>query len=858
MIITKNQTSIYRTRRHRAARRRAMRHCDRKHRTVNIVVRSFFILFILFALIWFAACSQTPSGQEDGPVELSLRQRVSGTISRPGEVDWYHIRAVEANSILKVNCSSNTYRSDEELLVTVYQMNGDGSWVRLLAEHAPEGSEVPPDITMNISIDTPKNIYISVRDLMDDESSNNPYYLTIDYAQGPEGNENFSQATPLAVDDPQSCQIDCIGSIGDIDCYRFTATEDGVYAIRVDFSPFSDGTPVELSLDLYDSQGNLTESLRHGQGNAYHLLACLGAGDYYVLIKDYGMDDFDSASTYQICLETGAADEQGVNDTRPGASPMEYDNASLTFSAHGSIDYMEDQDWYGFSLKDIPAKGCKVLAISFDDEGQGLPFTYQLALEVASGDEGGNDAGDGDGAQDGVSGASGGRVLLSHTYRGGSSPYRNEIKAGEEDYYLVIQAAQDQIITQGAPYRVYLTVLDVADPAEDAVKSIDPNTGTPAAVGNDTIDTADLLVSDSPVTAMIGYRGDEDWYRIEVEDTDSPKVLEVFLDTNSQPSSVNYSLSVMRDEVVGRAVDRSGENGPCELKMGLLIPESGSVPITPASYFFRVCDYQADNGDGLTPYRIQANIREIPKTLPADPAIDQNRVIYYSETREIGDNTTTSIKLEYTSLIKTEYKVNTALFDFHDQNRVSDSTQAAGDPNLTAGMSADIIMEKDGDQTTISFPWIAGYIDYQGDQDWFEIDLGPLADANQPADSSWYYDISIDMHAGAPGSSVEYIWKLYRDRNQNGIMVDRPRDSDGFMASAGDLGTEIQPFDVTTPAEGTDQKFWVGDAWKGKFYLSISDFNYVNSAHPDDDWGYTGAPYYVRVTLKYHKGQSYP
>lgn len=166
-------------------------------------------------------------------------------------------------------------------------------------------------------------------------------------------------------------------------------------------------------------------------------------------------------------------------------------------------------------------------------------------------------------------------------------------------------------------------------------------------------------------------------------------------------------------------------------------------------------------------------------------------------------------------------------------------------------------MERDANQTVITFPWVAGYIDFQGDQDWFRVDLSPLPDANQTA-VDWYYAIKLEFHTGAPGSAVEYIWKFYHDWNQNDILVDRLRDSDNIIASAGDPDPLVQPFDIIIPTEGTSQVFWAGDAWEGKFYLSISDFNYVNAGHPNDDWIYGGAPYYFRLTLTYHPGVSYP
>lgn len=770
------------------------------------------------------SCSDIPDDSINPITELSLKQSSSGTIATEGEVDWYHYRAIEANNIMQVNCFSNTYRPDVDLLVTVFEVDDSGNKVRMLADHAPEDSQLPADIQMNIYIDSPKDIYISVRDLLDDEYSDNPYYLTIDFTGGADGNDNFTEAIALTVDDASSCRTDCIGTIGDVDCYSFSASVDGIYNILIDFNQFAGGTDVELSIDLYNSEGVLQESLSRPQGSSYNLLPFLTSGEYYILIDDYGKDDFDNASTYQICINSATTNEASVNDSIENASAMTYDNASCTYSISGSLDYMEDVDWYQFSLQNIETTGFKVLNIRFDDGEEEIGFNYQVnIINIQESTE---------------------NPLLSHSFVGGSTEYQSQIKAAESgDHYLMIQASPGQTISQSAPYTVSIEVLDIEDQAEVNEKIVDPNTGE-TAIGNNTINTADELLPDTTTIGKIGYRGDEDWYYIEIEDTAEPQILEVFLDTNSETSYVEYYLSIIRDQLHMKAFDTIGEDGPTELKMSLLVPaiESGN----PVHYFFKVCDYQGDDGDGLTEYRIRANLRDIPASLPSNPNINSSSVTYYKEDVEREDDSAVSIALEHNSLSEKEYKVNTTILKFNDPN----------DSNFQ-GEGISRIYDASTDLTTITFPWVAGYIDFQGDQDWFQIDMAPLfSDANVPLESDWYYDIQIELHTGNPGSPVEYVWKLYRDYDQDGELVDYERDSNGFMASAGDGDTDIQAFDIIAPNPG--EEFWVGDAWKGKFYLSISDFNYISSEHPDDDWDYDYAPYHFKLTLIYHPGVSYP
>lgn len=115
------------------------------------------------------------------------------------------------------------------------------------------------------------------------------------------------------------------------------------------------------------------------------------------------------------------------------------------------------------------------------------------------------------------------------------------------------------------------------------------------------------------------------------------------------------------------------------------------------------------------------------------------------------------------------------------------------------------------------------------------------------------------------GSDVEYVWRLYRDSNRNGIVMDDPTSPDGYKACAGDTTPQsFESIDMITPDGG--ETFWIGSAWgdDAKFYLGISDFNYLripdtgeNNLSADNDWGYD-VPYYFTITLTYHPGRGFP
>jgi len=778
------------------------------------------ILLMLICLLCMSCAGSEDSQNDDSRVqELALREPAAGNISKAGEVDWYHYRVVQANAMLSVKCSSNTYRSDVTLLATVYTLNQDGEKVRLYADHAPENSQLPADIKMNIFVDVPKDIYISVRDLMDDDWSDNPYYLSIDFAEAGDDNGNFFLATAIGVNDPDSCGDDTIGYIGDVDCFGFSAAEDGIYDVHMRFSPFAGGTDVELSIDLYDGQGALVSALNRTQRRNYHMVSYLDAGDYYLMVDDFGKDDFDTASSYSVCVSTVESDEIMANDIRPDASAMAYDSLTQTFSAEGSLDYIEDQDWFYLPLQDVDTAGFKILKVQFDDLDPDVQFSYQLELE----DEGQN-------------------IKLAHTFTGGSVAYATQIRAGTGDHRLLVQPLAGQHLTHKAPYQLSVQVLDIDDPAE-TLERLDADSGE-ILIGNDSIENALQLTPTADIDAgtigKISFRGDEDWYALVIPDAATPHILELFLDTASQASMVEYCVSFIRDGVIKKLVDTNGADGGTDLQGSIFVPAvqtSGNL-----TYYFKVSDYQGDDGDGQVPYNLRANLLDIPGVLPEDPLLSTDPVTYLSETVEREQNDSETIYLEISSLTQHIYSA--------DKNRLAFNGIAP---------APETVITENADQTrTIVFPWIGGYVDYQGDQDFYAVDLGPWLENGVALDSHWYYDIQVELHTDSRATDVEYVWKLYRDINGNRILVDRPQDSDGFFASAGDTDLALQPLDMLTPETGDATPFWVGDAWEGTFYLSISDFNFVGSNNPDDDWGYDGSPYYIRLKLVYHPGQSYP
>lgn len=756
-------------------------------------MRPYRIYFWMILLLLISCSgSENPSENGSGLPELVLRQRMQGSISTVGEVDWYYFRAAEANTVMQVRCSSETIRPDVDLLVTIFQQDEQGNRTRLYADHAPDNGSSPADLTLNVYIDQPKDIVISVRDLMDDDSSDHPYYLYVDFSSSAEGNDSFAQAIPLTINS-ETCPTDSISAIGDIDCFSFTS-QGGIYDLSVAFSPLS-GSPVQLSVDLYNAAGQRIDQQTGLNLRNFQLTHFLPAGVYYVEVDDDGRDDFDQGSTYSVCVNQLSDVEANQNDRQEDAD-------SITLAAFGSeneitasLDYITDSDRYRISLPDL-ASGFRVLD---------LRFTGTAAKEylVSIMDQDSN-------------------MILSHTFNGGSPEYHTLIRLEESSSYLVITPAAGQVEFQAMPYTAIARALNILDDAEFA-----PNS-------NDTIETADPLTPTSDPASVtngkIGFRGDVDWYSVTVPAHANPQILEVFLE--APISLVEYSLSVMNNTLMERLFNNNSETIATSLKTGLLIPANAQSAV----YSFLVHDVQDDDGDDVI-YTIRTDIKDIPAALPAAAAGSPpfgEVVQYYNEALE-SDADTVSLYINPDSTRR--FNLDGALLD------TAVAVQQANTPS--AGL------------TTLTFPWVAGYVDYKNDQDWFKIDLSAL-----DASEKWYYEIQVEFYA--PATNVEYIWKFFPDVPNDRTLSNSRGSHSGFIASAGDTTVTESQVSMVTPS-GDDTAFWINDSWSGDAYFSISDFNYVelpsggDNPIPDDDWGgYGSAPYYFQVTLVYHPGEPRP
>lgn len=789
------------------------------------------VLIILTTLFLFACASDDQATSPVIDLEIGngggiTAKRLQNTIASKGEVDVYRLNVVEANRILQIRCTGPVM-ANVDFLVHVFETDG-GVLRRIAGDHAVEDGIEEADIRINVAIDRPKELIVHVRDLKDDNaSSTENYYISADYLPAEDGNSSFETAEPITVGG--EALRDSIGSVGDSDVFTFTTTEDGVYDVQILFDSMT-GTSVNLSVELFDENGLSIENTARNMGASKeaHMLHYLEAGKYNLLVQDHGQNDFDNASFYTVDVSSVTVAEINVDDT--------FQSASSSVPAAPAVGYYKDEDWYQIDYQD----GGTLNILEFDFSSD-VSIRYQLSLYQLSAPDNVNET----------------APLYSHTYSGGDSgtTFRAVLKLedpGDANYYMVIKAADGSQLGAVAGYTSSISLTNVTDPDE-------------AGAGNNLDTNAVDITNDADQTHQgnISYRTDVDWYVVEVPFAAEDRILSFDLDIPSNPN-VEYVMDIKRsvrdNEAISygltkRVFHGSRDHRTADLKTGFIVPAQSAGSYTHAYYYVKISDLQGDDGENQV-FTLKWQLDPIPDsvlTVPAGSGITGHQ--YNDEKDERGN------EVDYTAEVIVDYGTG-------DSGVFKANTSLLGSAKGT----------RDGN--TVTFPWITGYIDYQGDEDWYGLDLGMPLDQS---DSQFYYTINIEMYA--EGSDVEYTWQYFPDSDNNGqVHVERcassARHCSGYQAGEGDLTVASDSVHTVFPGSGSSLWHGSGDersVWRtcveevdgvcneytGMVYFRISDFNYffletdVVNPVPDDDWGHD-KPYFFRVVLTYHNEDAHP
>jgi len=795
------------------------------------------LCIVLCLLLGLSACggsgSQDGQSATSGPLALTLDQEIQGTIAAEGEVDWYQFTAVETNRTLNIQCQGTHHNSPVAFMVTAYDVAPDGTLTPVIGRSASEDAYPIADLQLKVRINGQRNLRIAVRDFKDDHFSERvPYKLKVFYNDEGVGtdNSNFAQASAVSVG--AGLVNDTIDEQGEVNCYTFRIANDGVYRTSVFFQGLSSSdlpSGFNLGLELYDESGNLVHEVKGPRPTnlTYDILAFLSEGQYFLVVDDQGRNATFSQS-YYVGIEQVDAVEINRNDSMETAQTPPQDAEGYVLD--GTLEYIQDQDWYVIEVPDDAGGNSYNLRIAFERGFAQVPESIG-ALTVTPG------------YRVAVRDAEGNIIYEFDRSVSAADPFEIEIgrHPGSAHYITVAPIFQYQL-SEALPYQLRVSLLAVSDEWES--------------------DTPITLTPPETRTGKIFKIGDVDDYTLTVNaGSGSEKVLEVQFDT-AGPSDVEYVVNVSFNGVQRTMRDRFGNAGRNEegthFKAGYYFDANTTVML-------QVADDQNNSGSQVV-YNLTVNVLDVQSSGPAlgDAATVVSSPTFFGESAERSNEAGADVTIiEYNNRNQPTVKANTTLL------RVG---------TLDAG-------------NQWQSPWISGYVDYDGDRDIFELNFDDVPKQEQyyfdiqvhmfALASDVEYSWALFRDGGDPPNG-QLLERTFWGDVSDGLVYDYAYNDSGEGVVAAwadeDIDNGAPDYGVVNkvvPDAGTP--FWIGYLWAGsKFYLSVQDFNrtgldavwdpnvgaegatvQVRNPVPDNDWGYT-APYYFQVTVTLHDGVPNP
>ncbi len=649
----------------------------------------------------------------------------------------------------------------------------------------------------------------------------------------PQGDTDAAGARPLS---PGNTQQGFIEYVGDSDWYRLEIPQ-GADTVRFELSNQALHSDVDLSLTVYDDDGVTILGGRYDSDGSDGLtqvtleLTVAGLPACYAVVRDHLGNDADPVNPYFLRTTLSAGPGDG-NNSPESATPVACGGV-----AQDAMQALGDVDW--FQVEMPPSADILAYSLSMLPGGPDLMLTlYEPSGTTAIVSLSDADGGDGP-------------TVLS----------RNVHLAQSGVYYFSVRDSLDDDADASLLYD--LSVQCAADPDANEPNG---NFGTP--VQNTA--HATTLPLDTTATGWIAFQGDEDWYRVNMPQdgllqlsiqtsaggmpvdlvctllaSDGKSVEDEFVvDSGPDPTDFSVRLALpsgahylrVRDEGDDGAdltnsysvrghfepdPDGNEPNGNFETEqqnrnnatlLTLGTPEIGYIGsnadqdwfqvfvATPGIYHFSLTNAAASMVDlSMSLYRPDLN--------------GLNMILTRSEGDRDGGDGPTDIQAQlYLFDRDTYYIVVQDLYNNDTDLDVPYRIQVDSVP-LPPGSN-----EPDEDRSEyvpiVSGQEVQGYIEFEGDRDWYGIDI------------QGEQNVLVEIWNDAP-SPIEFIWFMYEP------------DSTRVFASAGDSSEADD--NVIHIVTGDDEDFWVGQENSGLYMFKISDFN-------RNDWD-TSVPYHFRVVL---------
>jgi hypothetical protein len=649
----------------------------------------------------------------------------------------------------------------------------------------------------------------------------------------PQGDTDPQGARPLS---SASTQQGFIEYVGDSDWYQLEIPQD-VDTVRFELSNQALQSDVDLSLSVIGDDGVTILGGRYDPNGGDGLtqvtleLTVADLPHCYAVIRDHLGNDADPVNPYflRVTLSSGPGDG---NNSPESATPVECGTV-----VQDAMQALSDVDWFRVDM----APGADILAYTLSM----LPGSPDLVLTLyeSSGTTAIVSLSDPDGQN--------GPTILGRNVHLTESGY----------YYFSVRDSLDDDADAGLLYD--LSVQCVADPDANEPNG---NFDTPAQ----NMANATSLPLDAPVTGYIAYQGDEDWYRLNMpqdgllnlaiqtsaggmpvdlvctllgsdgHSVENEFVVEAGIDPTdfslrvALPSGTHY-LRVRDDGDDGADLDNAYSvrasfepdpdpnepNGNFETEqqnrnhatmLMLGVPELGYIGSNSDQDWFQV--FVATPGVyHISLTNAAATEVDLSMSLYRPDLNGLNMILTRSEEDRDGSDGPTDIQAQlYLFEADTYYIVVQDLYnndtDLEEPYQIEVNAVA-----LPPGSN-----EPDEDRseyvTILSGQLVQGFIEFEGDRDWYGIDIqGEM-------------DVLVEIWNDTP-SPVEFIWFMYEP------------DSTRVFASAGDsTESDANLIHIVT---GDNEEFWVGEENAGLYMFKLSDFN-------RNDWD-TAVPYNFRVTL---------
>lgn len=523
----------------------------------------------------------TDKCSEEAVCTLNSGDTITEYINEDEDTDVYTFSAT-AGSVIQVHVENEAQYSPVVLRARLF--NPDGTVLK-----SGSGSQGKQSISLQAEAPTSGSYRVIVDEVGNDAHDNNPYKITVTtLAQTDENEPNNTAAEASAITPGATLINGAIGSQGDVDVYKFSASANQLVQIAI--TPVA-GSSVRLKWRLFNNaefENPIAESTQPSSGDWAAESRAVGetAGTFYLVVEATESTAADLAHGYGLTIQTvGEPDshDRGTrNDTSAAAS-------SISGSATGFIASTSDEDYYSFSATEHQLI---IVEATMPASSIGLSFT----VLGPDGETQICDTVDGDLCKAFRYSSDGSEAVTLRTAH---------FAPTSGTYYVVVRDYQDNEFDLGVAYTLNVTVRSDPDTNEKFVHDREHATQV--------TQSASTTITYPAIEGYISYANDEDWYEIalpyqspyngdwemslHIEIAASPVELQVFGNWRCNGSLRGYGKQTKEEEDVVQGEDPN-QYTEAQNAMDITIGKNGDSGSDGCLVMFRECTNPANTNGG--------------------------------------------------------------------------------------------------------------------------------------------------------------------------------------------------------------------------------------------------------------------